>query len=210
MDFSALAPLAASLARAGLPTLGTLLGNTLPFPLNLLAKGAASAVMAALGVDPAAPDAPQQAAAAVATADPDKMAKLQSIEATHKNDLDAAQAELDTLTKDVQNSRATQMGYVEAKSPLQWVAPVWTVIIAIGFFSVTGALLWHSVDLTGNQAAILNVLLGVLTAAFAQCGNFWMGSSKGSQEQSRTLQGLAKAPSTVVQGSNSHVGTTKR
>jgi hypothetical protein len=50
----------------------------------------------------------------------------------------------------------------------------------IGFYVLLGTLIFANEDLSKNQ--LINICIGALVAAFSTVVNFWLGSSKGSQE----------------------------
>lgn len=199
-DLTTLGPLAASLARAGLPTLGTILGDAAPFPFNMLVKPAFAAIVAALGVDPNAPD-PAAQAQAVIEANPDAaVAKLQTVEQAQKDAAEAANRELELRLADVQNARETQTKYVAASSGVQWGAPVVSGVVTVGFVAIVGIMTVHAIP----DSSVTSVLVGTLAAAFGAVVNFWLGSSAGSREKDMHLADLAKAP-TVTAAAGSHV-----
>lgn len=103
-------------------------------------------------------------------ADPSKGADLAAQLAA---DTEAVKAQL----ADVADARAAQGRFVEAKSVLQYVPAAWTALVAAGFLGMMTVLVLHPVELTVNQVAVLNILFGVLTAEFARCGSFWLGTS---------------------------------
>jgi hypothetical protein len=185
VDLSALAPLAGSLAasllRAGLPTLGTIASAAAPFPFNLFVRPAMAAITAALGVDPAAPDAEAQVQAKVDADPAAAAAKLQAIEDDHKVAVDAANRELELRLSDVQNARSTEGEYVKAGSFIAAVPGIWTLVVVLSFVGVLSVLLLHPISLTETTGALLNLLLGVLVGEVARCGSFWLGSSQSSR-----------------------------
>ena len=61
---------------------------------------------------------------------------------------------------------------------------VLTYLITLGFFGTLGAMLYDSAVV--NSPPIL-IMLGSLGTAWAGCVNFWMGSSRGSQDKSALL-----------------------
>ena len=107
---------------------------------------------------------------AAVDADPTKGADLQAQLAA---DVEA----LKVQTADVADARVTQGRLIEAKSMLQYVPAAWTVMVAVGFLAMMAVLVLHPVELTTNQVSVLNILFGVLTAEFARCGSFWLGTS---------------------------------
>ncbi len=200
LDLTTLEPLAASLARAGLPALGTILGAAVPFPFNLMVGPAFNAISASMGVDPTAANAPQAVQAAVDADPAGAAAKLQTIEQAHKDAADALNEELRLRLSDVQNARATEVALSSASSPLANASAVVSTVIVAGFIGIVGVMLFHPVVDNG----VVSVLVGTMATAFGAVVNFYLGSSAGSQAKSETLASLAKAP-TVNAGPGSHV-----
>lgn len=168
-----------SLARIGAPMLASLFlgpeaGNLTTTVLNKLASK--------FGVA-ATPDAVQ---AAINT-DPDAASKVASIEAEHSDTIQA-------YLQDVQSARATQVQLVQAGSPLAYGSTVISVIVTIGFFGLLTLLLYAKLDDTSTRvAAIINVILGTLAAAFTQVVNYHLGSTANSKSRMDELATIAKA-----------------
>jgi hypothetical protein len=71
---------------------------------------------------------------------------------------------------------------------LDWVVPLVSVMVLAGFFGTMALLLMsNSIGALGDAKDVLFVLLGVLGAAFIQVVNYWLGSSKGSADQTSVL-----------------------
>ena len=153
-------------------TLLPLLGKVAPALMTLAFQGHAPAVVGK--VEAALQDlfgtTDPTAVLAAADADPSKVDAL-------KARLDADTAQLQVTLVDVQSARAAQGRLIEAKSSLQYVPAAWTVMVAVGFLAMMTVLVLHPVELTTNQVSVLNILFGVLTAEFARCGSFWLGTS---------------------------------
>ncbi len=198
-DPAALIPIGESMARAALPTLSTILGAAVPFPFSLFVGPAFAAIAAALGDDPAT--ATPATVKARIDADPAAAAaKLQPIEDHFAAAAAAAQQELDARLHDVQDARATELGYIDRKSPLEWAVPALGVIVTVGFIATTLATAFHVID--NSPMAIY--LITTLGGGFLMLMNFFFGSSAGSKAKDDTLATLAKAPQ-VIQGPGSHV-----
>lgn len=60
-----------------------------------------------------------------------------------------------------------------------------TLIVALGFFAVLGALIWRGLPAEGGDALL--VLLGALGGAFGTVVGYHFGSSSGSAEKTRLL-----------------------
>lgn len=181
MNWTSLAPLAGSLARAGLPALATVLGTVLPPPFDLVAGAAFKLISAAVGVDAAAPDAPSQVQAAVDASPADAVTKLQAIEQAHKDAADAFNRELELRLADVQNARSTEAEYVKAGSFMQAVPGIWTLVVALTFCGTLSVLILRPVAMTEVVGGLVNTLLGILIGELTRCGNFWLGSSQSSR-----------------------------
>src|SRR6185312_16025353 len=90
---------------------------------------------------------------------------------------------------DVASARAATVSLAQAGSPMVWGAPIISVIVTIGFFSLLLLLLMRGmagIDPVGAQ--ILNIAIGSLTTGFATVVSYWLGSSRGSQEKDATVQ----------------------
>ena len=152
-----------------------------------VATDVANAVKTVTGTsDPAA--AKQQVAA-----DPTVAANLQiqlaqiAVAAT-KAQNDAAEAqrqsELDELKQrlgDVQDARTNLLNLAVSNSPVVWVAPTVSFLVMVGFYLILIFLIWTNNALKDNQ--LINICIGALVAAFSTVVNFWLGSSKGSQDK---------------------------
>lgn len=187
-DLADLAPLAASLARAGLPVLAKILGTVVPFPFSLAVGPAFAAIAGVLGVDPAAPDAPAQIATKVDAAPADAAAKLQAVEAAHADIAKAAEDELAARLKDVEDARAVSVQLSAAHSPLAWGAPVVSGLAVGGFFVICGIMLFHVGDQTIAQG-----ILGAMTVGWTTVLTYWCGSSKGSADKTDALTSIARS-----------------
>ncbi len=199
-DPAALIPLGKAIAKIGLPFLPSLLNDVVPFPLSLLTGPAVTAILAVLGVDPTAPDAPAQAAAKI-DADPTAAkAALQPVEDRHAQLAATAEAEFEAQIADAQSARNVQLEYVKAGSKLEWASPILGGIIVVGFIGTTFAVILHAVD----QSPMAIYLITTLGAAFIALVSFYWGSSAGSKTKDDTLANLAKQPQ-VIQGPGSHL-----
>lgn len=181
MDWSSLAPLVANAA----PTIGGLLGGLIPFPGGAVLGQVAGKVLAeALGVPPT----PEAVNTAITTGDPATVtAALSAADAKMQAEVEKLRLEL----ADVQNARSTTVDLAKASSSIAWGAPVISVVIVIGFFTVMSMLFIVKIDLTAGSVTLLNVLFGALIPAFGQVCNYWLGSSAGSNDKSAQLAVIA-------------------
>lgn len=177
---------AGQLAQAGLPSLGTLVGSIAGGPLGgsiggAVGRGAAAAIGAALGV-PATPEAISQAVAADPAA---AQVKLAAIEADAKTQAD--------YLADVANARATTVQLAQTGSKIAWGAPVVSVIISMGFFTVMFMLFFIKAEMPQSVFQLLSILFGVLATLFTQVGNYWLGSSEGSRRNADAIREVARS-----------------
>ncbi len=111
----------------------------------------------------------------------------------------ARQSELDTLAaglKDVADARAQTLGLAQARSAVQWAAPVVSVVV-LGTF---GVVMWAALtrSLPAGSETILNMLLGTLAAMATSVVAYWVGSSAGSATKTDML--FRSSPATGSQG----------
>jgi lysozyme family protein len=101
------------------------------------------------------------------------------------------QATLDELKQrlaDVQSARATEADLAKDQSPIAWIPAAVSFLVMVGFYVLLWILIRDSAggangDLSKNQ--LINICIGALVAAFSTVVNFWLGSSKGSQDKDR-------------------------
>jgi hypothetical protein len=84
---------------------------------------------------------------------------------------------------DVQNARTNLLTLATDRSWIAWVAPVVSFLVMIGFYALLGILIWAYKDTNISQNQLINICIGALVAAFSTVVNFWLGSSKGSQDK---------------------------
>lgn len=181
------------LVQLGLPTLGGLVGNLIVPGLGGAAgsaagKVAAGAIAGALGVE-----AKPEAVSAAIQQDPQGAAqKLAQIEAQSKD--------LAAYLADVADARSTTVQLAKAGSNIAWGAPVVSVIIGVGFFSVMIMLFFVRAEMPSSVFQLLSILFGVLATLFTQVGNYWLGSSEGSRRNADTIRQVAQSAVTPPPG----------
>lgn len=111
-----------------------------------------------------------------------------------KNDLamqsqlqDAAIRELEIHAKDRDSSRNMQTELAKAKHASAYAPAIISLIVTLGFFGMMYIVFNKAVPEGSEQLA--NILLGVLGAGFTQVLNFWLGSSKSSQDKTMLMGG---------------------
>jgi hypothetical protein len=170
--------IAGQLAQIGLPALGGLFGGPLGSTIGgIVGKG----VAAALGVEPT----PQAVSTAITANPADAQIKLAQIEAETKSQ----QAYL----ADLANARGTTVQLAQAGSKIAWGAPVVSVIISLGFFTVMFMLFFVKAEMPQSVFQLLSILFGVLATMFSQVGNYWLGSSEGSRRNADAVREVARS-----------------
>jgi len=163
------------------PTIGSILGGFIPVPGGAVLGQVAGKVLAeALGVPPTT----TAVATAIQTGDPATVqAALTEAEAKMQAEVDKFKASV----QDIQDARATTVKLDAQGSSIRWGAPVISVVIVVGFFSVMTLLFIVRTDFAPSTVTLLNVLFGALIPAFGQVCNYWLGSSAGSANKDQLL-----------------------
>ena len=71
-----------------------------------------------------------------------------------------------------------------------WPQIVLSTIFINGYFVILYMLFSGEVAITDSMRDVVNILLGVLTAAVPQILSFWFGSSLGSKEKTNSMKGV--------------------
>jgi hypothetical protein len=87
---------------------------------------------------------------------------------------------------DRQDARALTGRLVAEKTAIAWAAPILSAIILLSFAVMIYCVLARPVE-DGNEVA--QILLGALASMAMQVTNFWLGSSRSSQEKTAFLTG---------------------
>lgn len=145
----------------------------LPYAAGAVNPALGAVLGAALGTKPE-PDAIK----AALQSDPQAAEKLAAYEVQLKQ-IVANQAVADHQA-DVEN---TQGARNLAITKGFWPQIVLTALFTGGYFIILYVLLTKALDLPPAQSALVSGFLGVVTAQVVQQGNFWFGSSHGSQKK---------------------------
>ncbi|MGB3486688.1 MAG: hypothetical protein WBA37_11810 [Xanthobacteraceae bacterium] len=183
MDWSALTPLIANAA----PTIGSLLGDLIPFPGGAVLGQVAGKILAeALGVPPT----PEAVQTAIVNGDPATVnAALASADAKMQVELEKHKADL----ADVQDARATNLQLVKAGSSIGFAPIVVSVVILVGFILLS--FLAMRPDVAGVRTDVTLFLLGAWSGYASAVVTYWLGSSAGSADKATQLAAIAaKAP----------------
>jgi len=70
-----------------------------------------------------------------------------------------------------------------------WPQIVLSAIFITGYFAILYMLFSGGVAISESMRDVVNILLGVLTAAVPQILSFWFGSSLGSKEKTNSIKG---------------------
>lgn len=170
--------IAGQLAQIGLPALGGLFGGPLGSTIGgVVGKG----IAAALGVPPT----PEAVSAAVA-ADPSGAAvKLAEIEAETKRQ--------DAYLADLANARAMQVSLATAHHWTSSTPAILTYIILTAAVGLTFLLFFVSQEIPERVFNLLNQGFGALWLAVGLAVQFWLGSSRTSQQKDQQAAGFTAA-----------------
>jgi hypothetical protein len=197
-------------AGAVLGPIGMAAGGVIGALTDLL-PSLATSILGKKGGDVAAA-AVQLASAATGKADPtpadvqglapaDQAAlRLQLAQLAAKAEQDQRDDELEAMKAslaDVQSARGQTLALAQAKSAIAWGAPVISAIVVVGFFAVLYVTLEK--PLPAGDETIINMLMGVLSAAFGGVVNYWIGSSSGSAMKTEHLAASVPASFAAAQ-----------
>lgn len=145
-------------------------------------EAAVSVVSAVTGLPIETPADAERAVATVQT-DPAKLAEL------YRQQGDQVVALLRLDNEDRADARAQTVELAKAGSRISWGAPVVSVIVLVGFFSVMALLfVIPKEDMAERTFNLLNMLFGALVLGFGQVTNYWLGSSAGSAAKDKLLR----------------------
>ena len=102
---------------------------------------------------------------------------------------------------DVSNARQTTVALAAQGDPMEWAAPVLSIIIIAGFIAMIFVI--AKVVMPIGSGPLANVLLGTLSAMAIQVANFYLGSSTDSRRKTTLLANsvpshLLPAPAVVL------------
>ncbi|QCO03018.1 hypothetical protein [Azospirillum argentinense] len=145
-------------------------------------EAAVSVVSAVTGLPITTPEGAAHAAATVKD-DPAMLAEL------YRQQGDQVVALLRLDNEDRADARAQTVELAKAGSRISWGAPVVSVIVLVGFFSVMALLfVIPKEDMAERTFNLLNMLFGALVLGFGQVTNYWLGSSAGSAAKDKLLR----------------------
>jgi hypothetical protein len=87
---------------------------------------------------------------------------------------------------DRQDARALTRSLASEKTAMAWSAPILSAIILISFAFMVYLVVVTPAD---NSSQVAQILLGALASMAVQVTNFWLGSSRSSQQKTELLAG---------------------
>jgi hypothetical protein len=102
-------------------------------------------------------------------------------------------ADLNARLQDIHDARSTLTDLAKNQSGVVWVAPTVSFLVMIGFYVLLVILILKFTDADLSKNQLINICIGALVAAFSTVVNFWLGSSKGSQDKDRASLQLQTA-----------------
>ncbi len=163
-------------------TLISLLKNVAPVLATAVAGPAGGAAVGWLASKLGVPDATVEGITEALTGNPEMTMKLK--------ELDLEYAKLDAADRDSARNREIEI----ARSDVHFITKNITSILAIGILtgSIIIAMLVFFVDFPDNQENILIFVLGSLFSIATQVVSYYFGSSQGSKDKTKEIQGMMK------------------
>lgn len=112
-----------------------------------------------------------------------KIASDQAAVEKFKAEMSARTDEFMAALADTQSAREQTVKLADKGSAIAWGAPIVSGLVVLGFLCVLALFFFGMFPSTDTAAAIANMLVGSLAAAFVQVINYWLGSSAGSQRK---------------------------
>lgn len=114
-------------------------------------------------------------------ADPGAALKLQELQVRHAEILaPLAAQQYELQTRDVQDARTKHRDH--------WMPAALTIALAAMVMGMVAALM--TVDTPASNAEVIYLIAGQLIGAFATAVAYWLGSSRGSVEKQRSIEGM--------------------
>lgn len=164
-----------SILGAIAPTIATALGG----PLAGVAVKALSSEL--LGTDDASENDIMNA---VMGADPEAIARIKQID----KDFELRMRELDVDVERI-NMQDRNSARDMAKVTGFWPQVILSVLFVLGYLATLNAFMDGAIEVAEMHMSVFHTIIGVLTAGVTQVLNFWLGSSKGSQQKTKMLEG---------------------
>src|SRR6185437_754898 len=154
------------------PVVGTAIGGPAGAAIGLGVKGLISLITGSND---------QQTALQILQADPNKLLELE--EKTKELQLQTYQATL----ADRQDARKTMVSLTQANSAIAWGPVIVSILVLAGFFTCVDLVFLAKSAFTAEQAQLLNQLFGALVVMATGVVQFWIGSTRGSQNKDLTI-----------------------
>lgn len=165
-----------SLVGSVAPTIATALGG----PLAGMATKAISGAL--LGKEDGSE---KEISEALLSGDPDSLLKLKEIEQSFAARMKELDIDLEKIASDDRKSARQREIDTKDNAP-----KILAGVIVSGFFLILAVISF--VELPDASQAPVNILLGALTAMLTQVGNYYFGSSAGSSNKNKMIEGLIK------------------
>lgn len=165
--------------KKGLSTIAPMVGTALGGPFGGLAG---TLLGQAFGVDDPTDEESLEKACQQAMADPDLVMKFKLAE----KEFVLKMKELDIKEEDlhVEDRKSARRMQERTKS---YIPGSLAILISSGFFGLLAFLCFFDIPVANEK--VLYVMIGALGTAWTQVGNFYYGSSKGSQDKNKILGG---------------------
>jgi len=119
----------------------------------------------------------------VSNASPETMLKIKSIETDFKLKMKELGISEEQLHADDRKSARAM-----AVSTSIYPQVVQSIMYDIAFIGVCYFVFTTKLDFSENQNAMINFIMGLLSAGLVQVNNFWFGSSSGSKDKTQKMQ----------------------
>ena len=162
-----------------LGTVAPLLGNAVGGPMGGMAM---SLIAEKLGLEPDATD--KQVHRAIENMPPEDYAKIKAAELDLKARLKELDIEEERIhAKDRASARSSNL------ASGRWTADILAFIVTFGFLGALVAFFFAGLELSATVKDPLLILIGVLGASFKDVMQYFFGSSRGSKEKTRLMNG---------------------
>lgn len=176
------------LVSAGAPLLGAVLGG----PPGL-AAGAISLVTNAMGIPS---NSSVQDIAEKIRDSPEVIIKLRELEFKYQQYLLSLKLQMDQAENaDRADARARELGMVKTTGKRDWFVPGLGGFVVLGFTLVLCFMVFRPQqrDRDESTSAIINILVGALTAGYSTVLSYYFGSSRGSKNKDGTIASLTQS-----------------
>jgi hypothetical protein len=132
-------------------------------------------------------------------ANPEAAIKLRELEAQHQQYLLSVKLQMDQAEyADRANARARELDITKATGSRDWFASGLGIFVVLGFTVVLCFMIFRPIEEEDQErdpatSAIINILVGALTAGYSTVLSYYFGSSVGSKSKDRTIANISTA-----------------